>query len=101
MTPPYPASVRDKGTDYVHEMTDEQHVELAALLHSVKGMVVLSGYPCDLYDKELYADWERFEKAHLADGARKRTEVLWISPNTPVPSKGFDFEATTGQLTAG
>jgi DNA adenine methylase len=28
-------------------------------------------------------DWRREEREALADGARKRTEVLWISPNTP------------------
>lgn len=78
--PPYPPAVRDKGVDYVHEMSDDDHRQLAQLLRSVKGMVVLSGYPCNLYDKELYPDWARFERQHLADGARKRTEVLWLNP---------------------
>ncbi len=78
--PPYPGSTRDKGIDYVHEMTDDQHRELAQVLHSAKGMVVLSGYACDLYDRDLYPDWKRVERASLADGARKRTEVLWINP---------------------
>jgi DNA adenine methylase len=43
--------------------------------------VVLSGYHSALYD-ELYADWPRVERATLADGARPRVEVLWISPRT-------------------
>jgi D12 class N6 adenine-specific DNA methyltransferase len=54
------------------------HRQLAQVLHSVKGMVVLSGYPCALYDTELYPDWYRVERQHLADCARKRTEVLWL-----------------------
>lgn len=81
--PPYPHSTRNMkrgNAAYECEMTDRQHRELAEILHSVKGMVVLSGYPCDLYDKELYPDWKRFERAHLADGARKRVEVLWLNP---------------------
>ncbi len=78
--PPYVASSRDKGGDYRHEMTDADHVALADYLHSVQGMVVLSGYPSALYDG-LYADWRRVERNALADGAAKRVEVLWLSPN--------------------
>lgn len=75
--PPYPHSTRNAGHDYCHEMTDEQHRELAAFLHGLKGAVVLSGYACPLYD-ELFAGWQRHEKQTYADGARPRVEVLWI-----------------------
>lgn len=64
---------------YRHEMTNDQHAELLEFLKTLKGAVVLSGYSCELYDREL-ADWTRVEKVAMADGARKRTEVLWISP---------------------
>lgn len=80
--PPYPAETRnmDRGNAaYACEMKAADHRELAQVLRSVKGMVVLSGYPCELYDKELYPDWYRVTKQHLADGARKRTEVLWLN----------------------
>jgi len=77
--PPYPAGTRDKGTDYRYELTDEDHCELAERLHCVAGMVILSGYPCSLYD-DLYGDWQRVERKALADGARERTEVLWLNP---------------------
>lgn len=82
--PPYPHSTRTNGasadvTQYRHEMTDEQHRELAELLNSVKGMVVLSGYPCDLYDKDLYPRWKRIARKAFADGARVRTEVIWLN----------------------
>jgi DNA adenine methylase len=63
---------------YAHEMTDEQHRELAATLTSLKGMVILSGYPSPLYD-ELYGDWHCEQREALADGAAKRTECLWIN----------------------
>lgn len=80
--PPYPHSTRTGGTkhSYRHELTDANHRELAATLHSLAGMVVLSGYPCTLYDAELYPTWRRVERAAHADGARDRTEVLWINP---------------------
>lgn len=78
--PPYILSTRsDPEKDYAHEMTDADHVELLAFLRGLKGMVVVSGYPCPLYDEAL-AGWTRREREALADGAAKRTEVLWINP---------------------
>lgn len=80
--PPYvhatrAASVADHG--YAHEMTDDDHRALAVVLKESRGGVVLSGYHCPLYD-ELYCDWQRVERRALADGARERTEVLWMNP---------------------
>lgn len=75
--PPYLPETRDAGGDYQHEMTVEDHHELAALLNTVKGAVILSGYPSALYDS-LYAGWRRVERGALADGARPRIEVLWM-----------------------
>jgi DNA adenine methylase len=69
-----------KGKGYRHEMTDDDHRALAEVLRSVEGMVVLSGYACELYDRDLYPDWDRREKATHGDGAVKRTEVLWLNP---------------------
>lgn len=81
--PPYVHSTRDRDgqrqRDYRHEMKDDDHRRLAAALRGGKGMVVLSGYPCDLYDRELFPDWRRVERPHMADGARPRTEVLWLN----------------------
>lgn len=82
--PPYPQSTRNTNRGnaiYAEDMTDDAHRELSALLHSVKGMVVISGYPYSLYDDELYSGWTRIERRAHADGARDRTEVLWLSPN--------------------
>jgi DNA adenine methylase len=77
--PPYTFITRDKGSDYRHELTDEDHRALAAKLRGLQGFVILSGYPCELYDSELYADWARYERPHFADGARERTEVVWLN----------------------
>lgn len=76
--PPYVHSTRTGAKQYQHEMSDEDHQKLAAILHGVMGTVILSGYPSALYDA-LYADWRRIERRALADGARERTEVLWIN----------------------
>lgn len=81
--PPYPfatRNARNAGATYRHEMTDDDHRALAAVLRRVRGKVVLSGYACALYDDELYPDWHRVARRAHADGARDRVEVLWISP---------------------
>lgn len=77
--PPYVFETRtDAGHDYAHEMNDAQHSELLAFLRTLKGKVILSGYPHPLYDDAIH-DWRRIERPHLADGAKKRTEVLWLN----------------------
>jgi DNA adenine methylase len=80
--PPYVAQSRDAGTDYRHEMTDDDHRTLAAKLETLKGMVIVSGYHSPLYD-EIFAKWQRVERRALADGARERIEVLWLRNVTP------------------
>ena len=83
--PPYVHSTRNQANPYDpkhryrHEMTDADHAELLVFLRDLAGMVVLSGYPHPLYDQQL-GDWTRIEREALADGARPRTEVLWINP---------------------
>jgi DNA adenine methylase len=82
--PPYVHSTRStavvrEGKGYRHEMSDADHVKLAETLHAVEGMVILSGYANDLYDRELYANWPRIEREAHADGALDRVEVLWLN----------------------
>ena len=81
--PPYPFETRGErwaGNAYRYEMTDQEHRDMATVLHQVKGMVVLSGYGCPLYDDDLYPRWIRIARRAHVDGARERTEILWISP---------------------
>jgi DNA adenine methylase len=80
--PPYVHSTRnmDRGNGaYACEMTDDDHRELAKILHGIQGMVMLSGYDCELYQK-LYGGWFAEKREALADGARPRTEFLWMNP---------------------
>ena len=64
---------------YEHEMSVDDHVEMMEAARELKGMTVISGYPLDLYDEKLKG-WARAEKKSLADGAKPRTEVLWMNP---------------------
>lgn len=47
--------------------------------HRMKGMAIISGYRCDLYD-ELFPEYLRVEKKAFADGASPQIECLWINP---------------------
>jgi DNA adenine methylase len=81
--PPYMHDTRSmfKGgkSAYRHELDQQGHESLLETVRGLTGMVVLSGYAHPLYDKTLQ-EWRRIEFAALADGARPRTEVLWINP---------------------
>ena len=92
--PPYVPETRKSG-GYRHEMTTEQHIELLELLTTCKGMVLLSGYNCPLYQKYL-ADWQRIDIDVIAHtkgsgvGANQhqgRIESIWVKPNTIIPSQ--------------
>lgn len=75
--PPYIQSLRRKNS-YNHEMNDQQHVELIEFIKTLKGPVILSGYENELYNS---LGWKKVTKEARADGASKRTEVLWIKGN--------------------
>lgn len=85
--PPYLPSTRSSGNRrrgagfhvYQHEL-EEDHVALLEQLIAVDGMVVLSGYPSQLYD-DMLAGWRRVTRDAYADGGSHRTECLWINPS--------------------
>ncbi len=86
--PPYVFATRsDDGADYAHELTDDQHRDLLAFLRTLKGKVILSGYPSPIYDEALQG-WVRHQRKALADGAKERTEVLWMNFQ-PAVQEGF------------
>ncbi len=78
--PPYPHESRRDARAYGFEMTREEHVQLAELLHLCKGRVVISGYRCSLMD-ELYGDWRRVDapekRCHSSKAPRR--ECVWMN----------------------
>ncbi|MDM9383107.1 DNA adenine methylase [Chlorogloeopsis sp. ULAP01] len=78
--PPYPHDSRGDTQAYAYEMTDEQHRDLADVLHNVQGKVAISGYKCSLME-ELYSDWKAIQAPTKACHSTKglRTEVLWLN----------------------
>lgn len=81
LDPPYVHSTRNMqrgNAAYVFEMTEQDHIEMAMLLKTLKGMAVISGYDNDLY-KELFSDWLKINRKAFADGAVERVECLWLN----------------------
>jgi DNA adenine methylase len=57
LDPPYLHSTRKSKDVYVHEMSEEDHVNLADVCSRLKGKVILSGYPSEKYES-LYSGWK-------------------------------------------
>lgn len=81
LDPPYVtetrAADRNKG-QYKFEMTDADHISFLESATELSGMVMISGYNHPLYESAL-SDWARIDRVAFADGARKRTESLWLN----------------------
>jgi DNA adenine methylase len=75
--PPYLPDVRDYGSDYRHELSEQDHIELAKLLNEREGPAVVSGYQSELYE-DLYKGWARKERTARCASNKKRVEVIWI-----------------------
>lgn len=92
LDPPYlfperPDSMRQRfraGGIYRFDMGEvEKHLELLRLVKTLRGKVMISGYPSDLYDRELEG-WRVEEKKVMSAQAgdwlrRERTEVIWMN----------------------
>ena len=79
--PPYLLETRG-GKMYRHEMTEQDHVDLLDALKQHKGSVIISGYPSEMYDREL-TGWSRITRKSYNQNAEQRTEVLWCNFETP------------------
>jgi DNA adenine methylase len=84
--PPYVHETRASNSLYRHEMTAEDHKALLGVLVEVKGKVILSGYPSELYSEHLErrAGWRFVDfdmPNHQAGGESKRrmVERLWMN----------------------
>lgn len=85
--PPYVLSTRKGREYYDHEMSDAQHLALLQVLKKLKCNVLLSGYPSELYGRELQ-DWRCISYRTRTRG-RTLTECLWC--NFPEPTELHDW----------
>ncbi|MHC3954519.1 DNA adenine methylase [Pseudomonas aeruginosa] len=100
--PPYMHDTRvrgaQKGRYYRHELDDDQHAELLSILNQLTGMVVLSGYPSELYQARLEGWTMNSTSARISAGrgSDTRTECLWINPAcmAALSRRGLPLEVT-------
>lgn len=83
LDPPYLKETRSVPDVYGFEMSRADHCELLDLVRTVRGKVMLSGYPSTLYDDAL-GDWNRrtFDLPNNAAAGKSKareTEVLWCN----------------------
>lgn len=90
LDPPYLPDTRRQTNVYPHEMTIDQHIRMLELVQSVRGKVMLSGYPNPLYDRYL-SGWCTMDfqvacrstvgatAAHGSHRKSRRTERLWMN----------------------
>ena len=82
LDPPYLEATRNRRwTDsYTQEMELWEHAQLLKFLCEVKGQVIISTYPNDLYEKELQG-WGRVARSsRTMSHAKQAQEVLYIKP---------------------
>jgi DNA adenine methylase len=100
LDPPYPHEIRGDTNSYGHEMTNDDHRELAEAVCTCDGKVAISGYQCDLYE-ELFGDWNRVDgdEKTMHTTKDKRQESLWLNyepPNRNVtPGVNMDSQQQT------
>lgn len=86
--PPYLGSTRARRY-YKHEIfTDEEHTDLLRILKALPCMVILSGYPSELYSREL-PGWRVHTFSTVNRAGEKVTECLWM--NYPAPFLLHDY----------
>ena len=97
--PPYVFATRHASASsrqyYRHEMDDGQHRDLLDELLELEGMVVLSGYSSEIYQRRL-AGWSMNTtnaRISAARGTAVREECLWLNPSCmrALSQMGLDF----------
>jgi site-specific DNA-adenine methylase len=95
--PPYLWETRSSRRAYYrYEMGDEErHMILLKILLDLPCMVMISGYPSDLYDRML-ADWRKVCYQARTRGGRTATECIWL--NFPEPLELHDYRFLGGNF---
>lgn len=90
LDPPYLMETRrGKKKIYRFEMGEEEkHIELLGLVRGLRNCVMLSGYPSDLYEREL-AGWRKIEFSSTTR-AGMAVENLWM--NFPESAARHDYQ---------
>lgn len=77
LDPPYVLDTRT-GKQYLHEMTDRDHVDLLDFCIRSKAKIMISGYESDLYNNMLQG-WHKRQFDSCAEMGLKRKETVWFN----------------------
>ena len=88
--PPYMHETRGRLDLYRHEMTDEQHGALLAILKALPCRVMISGYWTPLYAAELEG-WNSVTFEAMTRAGRTATEWLWFNFPEPVALHDYSY----------
>lgn len=80
--PPYLMDTRKSGRQYVHEMTDEQHLELLETIVKSRAKIVVSGYRNALYDEWLKS-WKTDTTESRITTNEVVSETVWMNYTPP------------------
>lgn len=102
--PPYPHEARGDTNSYGHEMSDDEHRDLADVLRNCEGKVMVSGYKCELYGG-LFEDhgWTRIDADERTMHTTKdtRQESLWVNFDPVVRDVEIGVQTDENQQTLG
>lgn len=84
MDPPY---INTQHGTYKHDdFGPKKHRDLLELIDQLKGKVILSGEPCEMYDEYDYWEftdkWAATSRVNNGDRSQGRIECLWVKPST-------------------
>ena len=82
LDPPYVRSTRRSGRLYRHEMDDEGHGTLLALVTQSRARIVLSGYDSPLYAKALRG-WNQYITRSQTTSTEMAEECVWFNYEPP------------------
>jgi len=81
LDPPYVPETRKDKILYSHDTDVEFHYNLVETLLSVRGKVMLSGYPNDIYLPLEQHGWRRFDRDTVCHGIVRRRGSRWTEEN--------------------
>ena len=79
--PPYVHSTRRSSSIYKHELTDEDHSRLIAVIQKINCKVMISGYGNEIYESALN-NWNVIS-LNVPSHVGLRKECLWLNYETP------------------
>ena len=88
LDPPYMLGPRGGRLYYRHELSDDQHGQLAEIVATLPCRVLLNHPRCELYDAAL-GGWRRVEYRAMTRGGKLMDDCLWA--NYPEPDELQDY----------